>query len=154
MPVTTPVYTDGGQFWSLDIGGNLPATLSPLSRYYRTASVAVAGGCIPTITKVNAADWTPAAGRANVPTNDKNTVDHAYENNWLISFLEKLIESTQLTCNDMNAMFFATNPCNVNRMEPIFGALANPNDPDFVVMSEYLNNIAKGWVSKIIRLRL
>lgn len=49
-----------------------------------------------------------------------------------------------LTCSQLNAIFF-TPTCNF--LAYVFGALASATNPDFIVMSQYLNGDAKGWVS-------
>ena len=50
---------------------------------------------------------------------------------------------SSLSCNDLNGIFF-TSTCNF--LEPVFGALASAANPDFVVMSQFLNGNAKGLV--------
>ena len=74
------------------------------------------------------------------------------ENGWLKAFLETTVVGKDspkgLTCDQMNEIFFTSSgTCIDNRMAHIFGALANENHPDFVVMSEFLNSNAKVAVS-------
>lgn len=52
---------------------------------------------------------------------------------------------SSLSCNDLNDIFFG-NPRTCNFLEPVFGALASATNPDFVVMSQFLNGNAKGLV--------
>ena len=151
-PVTTPDYLKGHSFWQLDKNNHLPASLQTISRYYRTTNIA--GQCAPTLTSVPANALVPDT----VYQNNKVTVDHAYENGWLKGFLQYVIESPnpatdqpQLPCAAANAIFFNTYPgsegCAVNRLAPIYNALAGEDHPDFVMMSQFLNSRAKGWVS-------
>lgn len=80
--------------------------------------------------------------------NDVISVDHAYENGFLTSFMESIIdERNGITCSIANAQFFDTGSCADNRLEPIFGSLASYANPDFIAMSQWLNGDAKGWVS-------
>lgn len=51
-----------------------------------------------------------------------------------------------LNCNDMNTIFF---DATCNYMAPVFNSLASEDNPDFIVMSQYLNGDAKGWVRTI-----
>ncbi|KAL8935051.1 MAG: hypothetical protein Q9211_004906, partial [Gyalolechia sp. 1 TL-2023] len=90
--------------------------------------------------------------------NDQNeiiSVDHAYENGWLQGFFESIIDPPNpvqpvLSCAAANAIFFnqyqGAPGCAVNRMAPIYDALASNTNPDFVVMSQWLNGDAKGWI--------
>lgn len=56
----------------------------------------------------------------------------------------------KLTCEELNKIFFTSSDgCAENRMAPIFGSLANDNDPDFIAMSELLNSAAKAGVEWI-----
>lgn len=151
-PVTTPDYPGGYGFWQSDSNGQLPQSFQAISRYYRTSEVL--SKCAPTVTSVPANQLTP-------DQNDENeivSVDHAYENGWLQGFFEYIIESPnpesnkdQLSCAAANAIFFnvydGAPGCSVNRMAPIHNALASNINPDFVVMSQWLNGDAKGWVS-------
>ena len=140
-PVTTPAYPGGYEFWTSETNGVLPASYQALSRYYRTTRA----GCLPTITKVPAAQLHPQQNSGDI--NEANSVDHAYENGWLTAFMESITNNggSSLTCNDLNDIFFG-NPRTCNFLEPVFGALASATNPDFVVMSQFLNGNAKGLV--------
>ncbi|KAL8720006.1 MAG: hypothetical protein Q9225_003077 [Loekoesia sp. 1 TL-2023] len=144
-PVTTPAYPGGFEFYTLDTLGAL-GTLTAVSRYYRSTTTG-APACTPTITQIDAAQWTfKQSGK--VPENDKVSVDHAYEIHFLKSFVESIIDKTDgISCKDANAQFFDSGSCPANRLEPIFGSLPSFSNPDFVAMSQWLNGDAKGWVS-------
>ena len=73
LPVTTPAYPGGYEFWTSETNGVLPASYQALSRYYRTTP----SGCLPTITKVPAAQLHPVQNAADI--NEENSVDHACE---------------------------------------------------------------------------
>ncbi|MCJ1458945.1 hypothetical protein MMC28_009321 [Mycoblastus sanguinarius] len=142
-PVTTPAYPGGFEFWTSETNGVLPASFQTLSRYYKTTQI----GCSPTITAVPANGLSPVQNSGDV--NNENSVDHAYENGWLTAFFQSIINKGggTLSCNAMNSIFFTTSgTCTANRMEPIFGALASSTNPDFVVMSQFLNGNAKGLI--------
>ncbi|KAL8993521.1 MAG: hypothetical protein Q9188_007310 [Gyalolechia gomerana] len=150
QPVTTPDYPGGFAFWQSETNGVLPQSFQAISRYYRTTDGANAQ-CAPTVTAVPANALTPNR-------NDQNeivSVDHAYENGWLQGFFESIIDPPNpvqpaLSCAAANAIFFNQYPgapsCAVNRMAPIYDALASNTNPDFVVMSQWLNGDAKGWI--------
>ncbi|KAL9599991.1 MAG: hypothetical protein Q9219_003460 [cf. Caloplaca sp. 3 TL-2023] len=146
-PVTTPDYPGGYKFWQSDSNGQLPQSLQAISRYYRTTD-GPNQQCAPIVTKVPANALTPKQ-------NDENeivSVDHAYENGWLQGFFESIINGPSqptLDCAGANAIFFNVYPgapCAANRMAPIYNALASYDSPDFVVMSQWLNGQAKGWI--------
>lgn len=124
-----------------DLAGQL-GTLTTASRYYRTTQ-AGQPRCTPTLTQVTAQQW---------PTTDTTengivSVDHAYENGFLKSFMASVIDASGgVNCANAQLQFFTTGSCPDNRLEPIYAALASYNNPDFVVMSQYLNGEAKGWV--------
>ena len=99
--------------------------------------------CTPALAKVDIAAWSRTQGPAN---NGYISIDHAYENGFLQSFMQSVIDSG-LPCAVLNTQFFTTTGCPENRLEPIFGSLASNLNPDFVAMSQYLNGDAKGWVS-------
>ncbi|KAL9593574.1 MAG: hypothetical protein Q9219_007491, partial [cf. Caloplaca sp. 3 TL-2023] len=142
--VTIPAYPGGFEFYESDTQGNL-GTLTTISRYYRSTTTG-APACTPTITQIDAAQWTFSQS-GNVPENDKISVDHAYEIGFLKSFMESLIDKPSgISCNDANKQFFDTGSCPDNRMEPIFGSLPSIPNPDFVAMSQWLNGDAKGFV--------
>lgn len=74
------------------------------------------------------------------------------ENGWLHDFLRKTLTSLEgndpLTCENLNQIFFASSgSCPVNRLRAIYNALANEDHPDFVIMSKFLNGMAKNLVS-------
>lgn len=144
--VTTPAYPGGYEFYTSDTLGAL-GTLTAVSRYYRSTTIG-APACTPTITQIDAAQWTfKQSGK--VPENDKVSVDHAYETHFLKSFVESIIAKTDgMSCNDANAQFFDKGSCPANRLEPIFGSLPSFSNPDFVAISQWLNGDAKGWVSE------
>ena len=55
---------------------------------------------------------------------------------------------TALSCQQMNTIFFrAVAGCRANRLAPIYSALPSFRNPNFVVMSQFLNGEAKAWVS-------
>ncbi|KAL9608030.1 MAG: hypothetical protein Q9167_007109 [Letrouitia subvulpina] len=151
-PVNTPDYPGGFAFWQQDKNGQLPASFQAISRYYRTTDGA-SQQCAPTVTAVPAQQLTPNQ-------NDQNeiiSVDHAYENGWLQGFMEYIINPPNpqphqpvLSCPAANAIFFnayqGAQGCQVNRMAPLYNALASNDNPDFVVMSQWLNGDAKGWI--------
>ena len=68
------------------------------------------------------------------------------ENGWLAAFMKSIIDAggSSLSCGDTNKIFF-TPYCNF--MAPIYNGLASEDNPDFIVMSQYLNGDAKGFVS-------
>ncbi|KAL8936881.1 MAG: hypothetical protein Q9216_004697 [Gyalolechia sp. 2 TL-2023] len=149
QPVTTPEYPGGFRFWQSETNGVLPQSFQAISRYYRTTD-GINADCAPTVTAVAANALTP-------DRNDPNeiiSVDHAYENGWLQGFFESIINppapAQGLSCAAANAIFFnryqGAPGCAVNRMAPIYDALASNTNPDFVVMSQYLNGNAKGWI--------
>ncbi|KAL8710194.1 MAG: hypothetical protein Q9225_007328 [Loekoesia sp. 1 TL-2023] len=144
LPVTIPAYPGGFEFYTSDTLGQL-GSLTTISRYYRSTTTGNPA-CTPTITQINAAQWT-FSQTGNVPENDKVSVDHAYEIGFLKSFMESLIDkSNGITCKDANAQFFDQGTCPDNRLEPIFGSLPSFQNPDFIAMSQWLNGDAKGWV--------
>jgi len=150
-PVTTPAYPGGYEFYTSDTKGVL-GTLATVSRYYRSTTVG-APACTPTITQINAVQWTYQQS-GNVPENDKVSVDHAYENGFLTSFMQSVIDkSTGISCANANRQFFDTRNCPGNRLEPIFGSLPSYDNPDFIAMSQWLNGDAKGWVSPYFELQ-
>ena len=145
-PVTTPAYPGGYEFWNSEKGGVL-GTLDTVSRYYRSTTSG-APACTPTITQINANQWTFPQSGPNVPENDKVSVDHAYEIGFLKGFMESIIDKPNgVTCPNANAQFFDTGNCADNRLQPIFGSLPSYANPDFIAMSQWLNGDAKGWVS-------
>ena len=145
-PVTTPAYPGGYEFWTSDKSGEL-SKLTSVSRYYRSTTFG-APACTPTITKIDAMQWTFQQSGPNVPENDMVSVDHAYEIGFLKSFMESIIDRPGgVICSDANAQFFTTGNCPANRLQPIFGSLPSYANPDFVAMSQWLNGAAKGWVS-------
>lgn len=61
--------------------------------------------------------------------------------------------SDALSCDAANKLLFDANSgipenCRDNRLTSVYNALANQQNPDFAVMSDYLSSFAKGWVSK------
>ena len=151
-PVTTPAYPGGYEFYTSDTSGVL-GTLTTVSRYYRSTTFGTPA-CTPTITQINAAQWTYQQSRI-VPQNDVVSVDHAYENGFLTSFMESIIDKANgIICADANAQFFDTGSCADNRLQPIFGSLASYANPDFIAMSQWLNGDAKGWVSDVALIKL
>ncbi len=148
-PVTTPAYPGGYEFWASDKSGVL-GPLTTVSRYYRSTTFG-APACTPTITKIDAVQWTFQQSGPNVPENDKVSVDHAYEIGFLKSFMESIIDQPSgVTCSNANKQFFDTGNCADNRLQPIFGSLPSYANPDFVAMSQWLNGDAKGWVSGVM----
>lgn len=145
-PVTTPAYPGGYEFYTSDTKGVL-GTLTTISRYYRSTTFG-APACTPTITQIDANQWTFQQRGPNIPENDKVSVDHAYELGFLKSFMESIIDKQNgLTCADANAQLFDTgSTCEDNRLQPIFGSLPSYTNPDFIAMSQWLNGDAKGWV--------
>lgn len=145
-PVTTPAYPGGYEFWTSDTSGVL-GTLTTVSQYYRSTTFG-APACTPTITQINAAQWTFQQSGPGVSENDKVSVDHAYEIGFLKGFMESIIDQPNgVTCANANAQFFDTGNCADNRLQPIFGSLPSYANPDFIAMSQWLNGDAKGWVS-------
>ena len=145
-PVTIPAYPGGFEFYTSDTSGIL-GTLTTISRYYRSTTTG-APACTPTITQINAAQWTFQQS-GNVPENDKVSVDHAYEIGFLKSFMESIVDQPNgVQCADLNKQFFDVGTsCDDNRLQPIFGSLPSYQNPDFIAMSQWLNGDAKGWVS-------
>lgn len=145
--MTTPAYPAGFEFYNSDIQGAL-GTLTAISRYYRSTTVG-APACTPTITRIDAKAWTFPQNGPGVSENDKVSVDHAYEIGFLNSFMNSIInQENGLKCRDANKQFFDnTGSCSDNRLQPIFGSLPSFANPDFIVMSQWLNGDAKGWVS-------
>lgn len=107
LPVTTPAYPGGYEFWSSETAGVL-GTLTTASRYYRSTTFG-APACTPTIARINAGQWTFQQSGLNVPENDKVSVDHAYEIGFLKSFMESIVDQPNgVTCSNANAPFFDT----------------------------------------------
>lgn len=147
MQVTIPAYPGGFEFYT-SVTMNQLGKLTSISRYYRSTTTGEPA-CTPTITQINAAQWTFSQS-GSVPENDKVSVDHAYEIGFLKSFMESIIDKSDgINCEDANAQFFDQGDqgsCPDNRLEPIFGSLPSYRNPDFVAMSQWLNGDAKGWV--------
>lgn len=98
--------------------------------------------CTPALAHVSVTAWSKSLGPAN---NGHISIDHAYENGFLQSFMQSVVDGG-LSCAVLNRQFFTTTGCPENRLEPIFGSLASYLNPDFIAMSQYLNGDAKGWV--------
>ena len=101
-----------------------------------------APACTPTLARIGLAAWSTNSGPSN---NGAISIDHAYENGFLQSFMQSIVDGG-LPCNVLNSHFFTTTGCVQNRLEPIFGSLASFLNPDFIAMSQFLNGDAKGWV--------
>ena len=134
LGVTIPTYPGGFEFYTSDTLGQL-GILTAISRYYRS-TITGAPACTPTITQINAAQWTfSQSGEPLV--NDKISVDPAYQIGFLKSFMESIIDnSAGISCEDANAQSFDAEPYPDNRLEPIFGSLPSFQNPNFVVMSQ------------------
>ena len=145
-PVTIPAYPGGYEFYSSELNGAL-GSLTTISRYYRSTTFG-APACTPTITQINANEWTFPQSGSGIPENDKVSVDHAYEIGFLKSFMESIISTNGISCSDANAQFFDAGNCADNRLQPIFGSLPSYTNPEFIAMSQWLNGDAKGWVSE------
>jgi hypothetical protein len=147
QPVTNPAYPGGERFLASDKAGRL-GSLATISRYYRSTNVG-APACTPTLTQINAAQWN-FQHTGTVPENDLISIDHAYENTFLMTFMESVIDITDgVTCKNANAHFLSTGDSKQNRLAPIFNALPSYKNLDFIAMSKWLNGNAKGWVSEI-----
>ncbi|MCJ1229426.1 hypothetical protein MMC12_006092 [Toensbergia leucococca] len=144
-PVTRPAYPDGNNFLASDKITSL-GTLTTVSRYYKSAAFG-APACTPTITRLQASEWTSERNNGKVVTNDEVTVDHAYEIHFLKGFMESVIDQQNgLTCPNATEQFFTTGDCADNRLAPIFDSLPSYKNPDFIVMSQWLNGVAKAYV--------
>ena len=152
-PVTIPAYPGGFELYTSDKNGQL-GPLTTISRYYRSTT-AGAPACTPTITKINADQWTFPQSGQGIPENDKVSCDHAYEIGFLRSFMEDIIDKPNgVTCSIANTQFFDTGTCPDNRLQPIFASLPSYTNPEFVAMSQWLNGDAKGWVSDAMPAKL
>ncbi|KAL2037046.1 hypothetical protein N7G274_010173 [Stereocaulon virgatum] len=143
-PVTAPAYPGGEKFLASDKAHRL-GSLATISRYYRSTNVGIPA-CTPTLTQINAAQW-DFQRSGKVPENDLMSIDHAYENTFLTTFMESVIDMTDgVTCKNANTHFFSTGAINQNRLAPIFNALPSYKNLDFIAMSKWLNGNAKGSV--------
>ena len=148
-PVTTPAFPGGYAFWKLETDGVL-GSLTTVSRYYRSTNIGVPA-CTPTIARISAQEWTFGQSGPVPAENDKVSIDHAYEVGFLKSFMQSIIDQPDgMTCSDANSQFFDTGSCPDNRLQPIFGSLPSYANPDFIAMSQWLNGVAKGWVSNSV----
>jgi hypothetical protein len=165
LSVTKPAYRGAKQFISAELKGRLqPKSFSSISRWYSQTSM---GDCIPLVTKIDAKQMTAAP---NYGGNGSPSMDHACkfltrmhclgltlldEVQFLTSFFANIIDPTgsspgSLDCDIFNRIFFATVGTSAdpqNRLEPIFNALPSDDNPDFVLMTSYLNEHAKGQAS-------
>ncbi|KAI9708919.1 MAG: hypothetical protein M1820_003613 [Bogoriella megaspora] len=155
-PPATPLQQPGwpratADILNPDLNTALPQNLASISRYHR----ATVDGCAFTTTSLNASDFQTAPSWKNWRGLDYNnannevTMDHAYEKAWLLQFFNfHAISSTgapgALTCNEANQYFFPTlSGCQDNYLAAVFNELASDQNLRFIVMSGYLNNIAK-----------
>ena len=143
--VTIPAYPGGFDFYKDDLAGKL-GPREAVSRYYRSTTIA-GPQCTPTITQISAPQWTFNQDRRE-PGNNKISIDHAYEINFLQQFFKNTVQvAGGISCEDAHAQFFDFGTCPTNHLEPIYNSLPSETNLDFIGMSGFLNNDAKGWVS-------
>ncbi|KAG9527372.1 hypothetical protein KCU93_g5257, partial [Aureobasidium melanogenum] len=143
LSVTRPAYFSPTDMLNADLQGDLQPPFAAISRYDK----ATASGCVFTTTRLTANEFRVAPSWADITgkyqkDNRRASVDHAYEVHWLKDFMTFLIDPSRFSCTQFIQIYFPqNNACQENLLQPIFDALASDENPDFLILSVYLNQV-------------